>query len=216
MSHNLGKCCSEIKSRSLNASSGSHVIDSHGEGGYEPFTVFCDMTDKNGVGVTVVSYDSETRTSVNGFEARGSYVRPISYTGADLTNVSQLAGLADVSAHSERFIKYECIGTLLFYSSPLGDPTGWWESRDMAKMAYWGGATPADYYKCACGVTNTCANIERGCNCDENSEDVWREDSGFLNEKVHLPMRKLKFGDTGNAAEQGYHTLGKLKCYGMA
>ena len=29
-----------------------------------PFTVFCNMTDKNKVGVTVISHDSEDRTLV--------------------------------------------------------------------------------------------------------------------------------------------------------
>ena len=29
-----------------------------------PFTVYCDMTEKNGVGVTVISHDSESTTKV--------------------------------------------------------------------------------------------------------------------------------------------------------
>ena len=54
-----GKTCSDIKSYSSQAVGASYVIDPDGEGGYEPFTVYCDMTDKNEVGVTV---DSESRT----------------------------------------------------------------------------------------------------------------------------------------------------------
>ena len=208
----LGKTCSEIKSHSLKATSGSYVIDPDGEGGYEPFTVFCDMTDKNGVGVTVIGHDSENRMSVNGFEERGSYVRLVDYLRDGISSVEQIAGLPDASAHCEQFIKYECLGSLLLYS---GNPTGWWVSRDGAPMTYWGGATPADSYKCACGVTNTCVNSARGCNCDAN-DSVWREDSGLLTEKSHLPVMQLKFGDTGASSESGYHTLGKLKCYGMA
>ena len=172
------------------------------------------MTDKYGVGVTVVGHDSENRMLVNGYEGKGSYVRNVHYSGAGLTNVPQLAGLLDVSAHCEQFIKYECYNSLLLYSP--GDPTGWWVSRDKAKMTYWGGATPADSYKCTCGVTspNTCADTTRGCNCDKN-DPVWREDSGLLTEKTHLPVLQLKFGDSGSSNEMGYHTLGKLKCYGM-
>ena len=93
-----GKTCSEIKLYSPQATSGSYVIDPDGEGGYEPFTVYCDMTDKNGVGVTIVGHDSETRTLVNGYEAAGSYVRHVHYIGAGLTNVPQLVGLLDMSA----------------------------------------------------------------------------------------------------------------------
>ena len=85
------------------------------------------------------------------------------------------------------------------------------------KMTYWGGATPDDSYKCECGVANTCAVPSKGCNCDKN-DGVWREDSGLLMEKSHLPVKQLKFGDTGDDIddEEGYHTLGKLKCYGIA
>ena len=77
------------------------MIDPDGLGRLAPFTVYCDMTDKNGVGVTVISHDSESRTKVKG----NSYSRDIHYTGASL---SQLASLTSVSLHCEQFIKYEC------------------------------------------------------------------------------------------------------------
>ena len=169
------------------------------------------MTDKNGVGVTVVGHDSEQRTLVRGYESQGSYVRDIHYTGSGLTSNAQLFGLLDISTHCDQFIKYECHGSLLLFSP--GNPNGWWVSRDNVKMTYWGGATPADSYKCACGVNNRCADSSRGCNCDKN-DGVWREDSGLLTEKSDLPVLQLRFGDTGASYEYGYHTLGKLKCYG--
>ena len=212
MYRDSGKTCSEIKLYSPQATSGSYVIDPDGEGGYEPFTVYCDMTDKNGVGVTIVGHDSETRTLVNGYEAAGSYVRHVHYIGAGLTNGSQLAGLLDMSAHCEQFIKYECYDSALLY---MGNPSGWWASRDLEQMTYWGGASPSESYKCSCGVTNSCADSSRGCNCDKNDR-TWREDSGLLTEKSHLPVIQLRFGDTSGSTESGYHTLGKLKCFGIA
>ena len=42
--------CSVIK-KYVSSKSGNYVIDPDGEGGLAPFTVFCDMTDKSGVGV---------------------------------------------------------------------------------------------------------------------------------------------------------------------
>jgi len=170
------------------------------------------MTDKNEVGVAVVGHDSERRTLVNGYEEKGSYVRDVHYEGTGLTSNPQLFGLLDVSAHCEQFIKYECYHAALLYN---GNPDSWWVSRDSKKMTYWGGASPADSYKCACGVTNTCADSSRGCNCDKNDE-FWREDSGLLTQKSDLPVLQLRFGDTGTYFERGYHTLGKLKCYGIA
>ena len=170
------------------------------------------MTDKNAIGVTIIGHDSEDRRLVNGYEGSGSYVRHVQYQGAGITSISQIAVITNVSTQCEQFIKYECYGSALFrYLS------GWWVSRNSAKMTYWGGATPANSYKCACGVTNpnTCADTTRGCNCDKN-DYTWREDSGLLTEKSDLPVTQLRFGDTGSLSEKGYHTLGKFKCYGMA
>ena len=191
---------------------GTYVIDPDGDGGVPPFNVTCDMTDKNGVGVTVISHDSENRTLVDGFEDPGSYSREIQYTEASLL---QLASLTNVSTHCEQFIKYECFGSRMFKEKKFW---AWWVSRDSAKITYWGGAEPGSD-KCACGMNNSCANPERPCNCDKNDAE-WREDSGLLTDKAHLPVTELRFGDTGyakkNFNEQGYHTLGKFKCYGIA
>ena len=202
----LGKSCTEIKSHSSRAKNGSYVIDPDGEGGCEPFVVFCDMTDKNGVGVTVVSHDSEDRIFVNGFDLQGSYVRSVQYVGAGLTNVTKLAILTEASSHCEQFIKYECFASVLLYN---GDAYGWWMSRDLEKMTYWGGRTPADSYKCACGVTNTCAKPSYGCNCGKN-DHVWREDSGLLTEKSQLPVLQLRFGDTEDSNEEDITRLESL------
>ena len=184
----------------------NYVIDPDGTGGQAPITVHCDMSDKNGVGVTVISHNSESRTYVHGYGSQGSYSRDIRYTGASL---SQLVSLTRVSSHCEQFIKYECYGSRL-----LRNGMGWWVSRDSTKMTYWGGASVSG--KCACGMTNSCANSYYGCNCDKQ-DNVWREDSGLLTDKTHLPVKQLRFGDTPYyTLDQGYHTLGKLKCYGIA
>ena len=201
--------CSMIK-KFISSKNGNYVIDPDGEGGLAPFTVFCDMTDKSGVGVTVISHDSESRTyvhQVSGWGGRGSYSRDIHYTGASF---SQMASLTRVSLQCEQFIKYECHGSVLLYNN---DPHGWWVSRDSQKMRYWGGASAND--KCACGMTNSCANPSYGCNCDKN-DYVWREDSGLLTDKTKLPVKQLRFGDIGDRfSEFGYHTLGKFRCYGI-
>ena len=210
MSFLLVKSCSEIKFYSPEALSGSYVIDPDGEGGCEPIIVFCNMTDKNGTGVTVIGHDSEGRICVHGYSSPGSYSRAIQYSGVNSTCIFQLANLTAVSSRCEQFIQYECLGSVLLYN---GYPYGWWVSRDHEKMKYWGGAGPTNSYKCACGVAGQCADRSNGCNCDKE-DHVWREDSGFLTEKSHLPVIELRFGDTDHFSENGYHTLGKLKCYG--
>ena len=203
------KSCSVIQ-KYANSANGNYIIDPDGEGGLAPFTVYCDMTDKKGIGVTVISHDSESRTHVydgTRYRSRGGYSRDIHYTGASL---SQLASLTSVSSHCEQFIKYECYNSVLLFN---GNQYGWWVSRDSVKMTYWGGASVSN--KCACGMTNSCVNPRKGCNCDAN-ENVWREDSGLLTDRTRLPVKQLRFGDFGRgSSEQGYHTLGKLKCYGV-
>ena len=202
------KTCSTIKSCNSDFPSGSYIIDPDGQGGYDPFSVFCDMTDKNGIGVTVASHDSENRTKVKGYEAKGSYMRKVSYNGEGLTHIAQLTRLTDVSAQCEQFIKYECVRSKL-----LDNGNGWWVSRDGNKMTYWGGGNSVPNM-CACGLNGSCAEPSKKCNCDIN-HGGWREDSGLLTNKSHLPVIQLRFGDTGDGSEVGYHTLGKLKCYGM-
>ncbi|XP_019616019.1 PREDICTED: contactin-associated protein-like 5 [Branchiostoma belcheri] len=87
-------------------------------------------------------------------------------------------------------------------------PVAWWVTWDGRQADYWGGASPGSG-KCACGQTGTC---QGRCNCDVNVY-TWREDSGFLSHKNDLPVAQLRFGDTGDGSEDGYHTLGKLICY---
>ena len=83
------------------------------------------------------------------------------------------------------------------------------------KINYWGGATGSSDM-CACGVTNSCSN-GKSCNC-RNSGSGWREDSGLLTDKSALPVSQIRLADLNDNAEssreEGYHTLGKLRCYG--
>ena len=113
----VASSCSVIK-KYVSSASGNYVIDPDGEGGLAPFTVFCDMTDKSGVGVTVISHDSESRTHVDGCENQGCYSRDIHYTGASL---SQLASLTRVSSQCEQFIKYECHGAIFWFTNTKPD-----------------------------------------------------------------------------------------------
>ena len=195
--------CSKVKAN-ISDNSGDYIIDPDGVKGEAPFTVSCDMIGQGGVGVTVVSHDSENRTHVKGYEASGSYSRDIHYIGSSL---SQLKGLTQVSKNCQQFLKYECMS-----SKMTPNDQAFWLSRDRVKMTYWGGATYGN--RCACGMTNSCAKPSKPCNCDKNDYH-WREDSGLLTNKSHLPVSQLRFGDTGGDREEGYHTLRKLECYGM-
>ena len=204
--YNKPSSCSSIKSGHSGSSSGNYIIDPDGKGGVAPFSVYCDMSDKGGVGVTVISHDSESRTHVSGYECPGCYSKDVTYTGVSTT---QLAALTGVSHNCEQFIKFECKNDVAF----IADGHAWWVSRDGTRMNYWGGARGRNNM-CACGITNSCSNGQK-CNC-YNSAGGWREDSGLLTDKSTLPVTQIRLGDLRDSQEEGYHTVGKLKCYGQA
>jgi len=202
--------CSKIKSGLSGSPSGNYIIDPDGKGGVTPFSVYCDMSDKGGVGVTVISHDSESRThvgpSIPGCYYGGCYSKDVRYTRV---STAQLAALTRVSQNCEQFIKFECNNGIMFIEQSYA----WWVSRDGTRMNYWGGATGHDKM-CACGVTNSCTGGTK-CNCDKSGTG-WYEDSGLLTNKSTLPVTQIRLGDLNNSDEEGYHTLGKLKCYGQA
>ena len=205
------KSCSKIKSGRSGSSSGNYIIDPDDKGGVDPFSVYCDMSDKGGVGVTVISHDSESRTHVANipgchWKNPGCYSKNVTYTGV---NVAQLAALTRVSQNCEQFIKFECNNDVAFVANSVA----WWVSLDGRKMNYWGGAG-GSANMCACGVTNTCSS-SRKCNCNDYNSG-WKEDSGLLTDKSALPVSQIRLADFDGSDEEGYHTLGKLKCYGQA
>jgi len=202
--------CSSIKSDSSGSPSGNYMIDPDGEGGVSPFSVYCDMRDKGGVGVTVISHDSESRTHVGNiigceYDKPGCYSKDVRYTGV---STAQLAALTRVSQNCEQFIKFECKNDVSF----VEEAVAWWVSRDGRKMNYWGGATGFNRM-CACGVTNSCSRGKK-CNCS-GSNRGWQEDSGLLTSKSALPVSQIRLADLNDSNEEGYYTLGKLKCYGQ-
>ena len=203
--------CSSIKSGPSGSSSGNYIIDPDGKGGVAPFSVYCDMSDKGGVGVTVISHDSESRTHVANIPecgvTPGCYRKDVSYTGV---STAQLAALTRVSKNCEQFIRFECNNAVAF----IPESVAWWVSRDGRKMKYWGGAG-GSVNTCACGVANSCSSSRKKCNC-YNGGSGWREDSGLLTAKSALPVSQIRLADFDSSSEEGYHTLGKLKCYGQA
>ena len=199
------RSCSELKLAGYNRSG---VFDVKPGKDSPTFKVRCNMTDKGGVGVSFVSHNSEQRTVVKGYISPGSYIKNVIYDGITL---AQITHLVQASTQCEQFIKYECHHSVLLWG---GVRYGWWVSRDGEKMTYWGGASPKTDM-CACGMNDSCAT-GGACNCDAN-DMTWREDSGLLTDKSKLPVTQLRFGDTGDPrVEMGFHTLGKLKCYGIA
>ena len=198
------RTCSELLARHPSTISGNHYLNPQAFVASPSVQVYCDMTSKNGVGVTVIGHDSESRTLVRGYSSPGTYKRKIKYD----ISLQQIVLITKQSMKCEQFIKYQCHHSVLLFTG--NNLYGWWVSREGSKMNYWGGAA-VNSGKCACGMTDSCAGGGK-CNCDKN-DYTWREDSGYLTDKNTLPVTELRFGDTNANNNIGYHTLGKLRCW---
>ena len=197
--------CSALKKKSPSTTSGYNYINPQGLSTSPRVQVYCDMTSKNGAGVTEIGhsgYYNYMYGSLKGHESAGSYSRNIYYELSE----EHIVAIIKQSKNCEQYIEYQCYGSLL-----LEGGFGWWVSRQGWRMNYWGGAA-INSGKCACGMTNTCAGGGK-CNCDKNDEK-WRSDSGYLRDKNTLPVKQLRHGDTGGSNERAKYKLGKLKCWG--
>uniref|UniRef100_A0A182XZ17 L-aminoadipate-semialdehyde dehydrogenase-phosphopantetheinyl transferase n=1 Tax=Anopheles stephensi TaxID=30069 RepID=A0A182XZ17_ANOST len=187
-------------------------IDVDGSGPLAPFPVTCEFY-SDGQVVTVLSHSSEHTTRVDGFAEPGSFEQNIIYE-ADLP---QIEALLNRSTECWQTLTYACRSSRLFNSPSEAEnfrPYAWWVSRHNQPMDYWAGALPGSR-KCQCGVVGNCIDPTKWCNCDSNSLD-WQEDGGDIREKEYLPVRGLRFGDTGTPVDEklGRYTLGPLRCSG--
>ncbi|XP_066284101.1 uncharacterized protein [Branchiostoma lanceolatum] len=202
------KNCQAIKDAGF-TTNGRFTIDIDETGSLTSFIVYCDFTSSS-TAVTIMNHDSEARTQITGFDSAGEYIDSIAYE----VSMTQIAAVVSDSASCQQHLKYECLHSALGLSD--SSPYAWWVDRSGAQQTYWGGATGLDG-KCACGVGGTCASdlttsATLTCNCDAN-DATWRIDEGYLEDKSVLPVTMLRFGDTGQSAEEGYVTLGPLLCY---
>ena len=110
----------------------------------------------------------------------------------------------------EQSIKFECNS----HEGLVQESVAWWVSRDGRKKNYSRGAGGLAK-TCAWGVTNSCLNDQK-CNC-YNGGSGGKEDSGLLTDKSVRSSCESRLADLdGSNNEEGYHTLGKLKCYSQA
>ncbi|XP_074114384.1 neurexin-4 isoform X3 [Cotesia typhae] len=188
-------------------------IDVDGSGPLDPFPVTCMFYPDKSI-VTIVRHSNELPTPVEGYEEAGSFQQEISYDA----DFDQITALMNRSTSCRQHINYACKHSRLF-NTPVDPnapfrPNSWWVSRNNQNMDYWGGALPGSR-KCECGILGNCVDPTKWCNCDAGF-DSWNEDGGDITEKEHLPVRQLRFGDTGTALDEkeGRYTLGPLECQG--
>ncbi|KOB71646.1 Uncharacterized protein OBRU01_10999, partial [Operophtera brumata] len=157
-------------------------------------------------------------TVVDGYQEPGSFRQDISYDASR----AQLEALLNRSHSCTQRLEYRCRHSRLL-NSPSDEasfhPFAWWVSRSGQRMAHWAGA-PAGSRMCQCGVLGNCADPTKWCNCDAEytqlHPDEFQVDGGDIIEKEFLPVKQVRFGDTGSHLDEkeGRYTLGPLLCEG--
>ncbi len=162
---------------------------------------------KNSDGFYVATFDhkNEQRTYVSGFESCGSYIKSLDYSPNKMADIE--AYIATV-ASCRQFTKLECRGSYFMRGANCAHPY----SRSGAMLNYWGGGPTDGSGGCACGITNSCYNAAYKCNCDANDDYATLTDQGYMTDKAVLPVKEVRFGDTGSSSEYIYFTIGKLEC----
>lgn len=189
----------------LGRSSDTYWIDPDGSGPLSPFKVNCNMTEEN-VWTTVMN-SLPPRTPVTGSSREKRTVLQVNYSAS----IEQMTAITTSAEYCEQHIAYSCRMSRLL-NTPDGTPYTWWVGRGSEKHFYWGGSGPG-IQKCACGIDRNCTDPKYDCNCDADHK-LWREDSGLLVYKDHLPVSQVAVGDTNRPGSEAKLTVGPLRCQG--
>ena len=185
------------------------ILDSEGHG--KTFTAFCNISQEFGKTFTVMEHNIKGKTPVgdsrSNFYLEGNmYTHFINYG----INMKQITELIRKSKKCRQHIAFHCFKSKLL-NTPHGPPHAFWLSRDGVRQEYWGGAEPGSK-KCACGMTSTCKNTNKFCNCD-NRDPQWRVDEGYLTDRRTLPVTGLEFSEKSKGSK---FSLGPLECWGTS
>ncbi|XP_035382266.1 contactin-associated protein-like 2a isoform X2 [Electrophorus electricus] len=189
----------------LGRASDVYWIDPDGSGPLDPFRVICNMTEEN-VWTTVMN-NLPAQTPVTGSSRERRTVLQLNYSAT----TGQMTAVTGNAEYCEQRVAYACRMSRLL-NTPDGTPYTWWVGRGGEKHFYWGGSSHG-IQKCACGIERNCTDPKYHCNCDADQKQ-WREDSGLLVYKDHLPVSQVAVGDTNRPGSEAKLTVGPLRCQG--
>ncbi|XP_046451009.1 contactin-associated protein-like 4 [Daphnia pulex] len=196
----VARTCQEAILADSSLNSGMYWIDPDGQGyGDAPIYVYCDMSK----GTTSISHDTESAMDVGNCAAEGCYSRAVNYNATS----RQMSALADLSVECHQSIKYECSQAPFELN---GITYSWWNDKNGNEKYFWAGMN-TDGHTCQCGIDVNCVEASTKCNCDSAAAAL-QVDDGVVSDKFVLPVTRLNFGGTQNAA--AVHTLGRFECSG--
>ncbi|KAM8839460.1 contactin-associated protein-like 2 [Synchiropus picturatus] len=189
----------------LGKTSGSYWIDPDGSGSIQPFKVNCDMMEDKVWTTLKNNLPPQARVTRTGRDEKA--ILQISYNVTD----EQILSVISNAEKCEQYVAYACHMSRLL-NTPGGEPFTWWVGRANERHYYWGGSGPG-IQKCLCGIQQNCTNPRHYCNCDADQHN-WKEDSGHLFYKDHLPVKQVVAGDLSRAGSEAKVTVGPLRCHG--
>ncbi|CAK1598381.1 unnamed protein product [Parnassius mnemosyne] len=209
--------CQAYKNAQAVSRSADVMLDVDGSGPLPAFPATCRFYSDGRV-LTAIHHSATESSQVDGYQEPGSFRQDISYDASR----AQIEALLNRSHSCSQRLEYMCRHSRLL-NSPSDEasfqPFAWWVSRTGQRMDYWAGATPGSRM-CECGVLGSCLDPTKWCNCDaEHSPlrpDEFQVDGGDITDKEYLPVKQLRFGDTGSHLDEkeGRYTLGPLLCEG--
>lgn len=188
------------------------LIDVDGSGPLGPVQVTCKFAPNDGPTQTIIHYQNEDETLVQGYEGKGSFKKTIDYN-ASLVSIRRII---ERSNSCSQYIRYTCLNARLLNTGSnsllpatasmrgetaqtVNEPFSYWLSHDNQKMDYWGGALPGSG-SCACGLDSSCKDPYKACNCDSQLSAggaTELTDDGLITQADYLPVREVHVGDTG-------------------
>ncbi|KXJ24228.1 Contactin-associated protein-like 2 [Exaiptasia diaphana] len=163
--------CADYKA--LGVSQDSYcTVDADGKGPLGAFEVLCNVTASKSA-ATIITHDKMQKQLVpeGARQYNRFYFHRITYHQADMAS---MRAVVQKSTHCRQYISFNCFKSRIL-NAPIGPAPAQWLSGSGTLHSYWGGA-PRDKHMCSCGLTGTCDNPRKLCNCDIGDAE-WREDS---------------------------------------
>lgn len=156
--------------------------------------VRCEL--KAGYAVTTMKHANLGKTIIVN---SGIYRHEIKYA----FSIESMTNVIDTSDRCQQAFNTTCKFSRISYYS-------WLTNRKNKKMSYWAGG-PSNGTGCACGITNTCVNRKKKCNCDAAEYSI-RYDYGLVTKKSDLPVTAIRTGDTTRSYYKKF-TIGNIICF---
>ncbi|KAK3105571.1 hypothetical protein FSP39_000840 [Pinctada imbricata] len=189
--------CDEVRNVKKIETSGPQIIDPDGPDGWVlPGLVHCDMDSISNVGITVIPLSTNSPQNVT---VSGS--NPIKY----VVNETFVKAVVDNNPFCRQDVEYTCT------NSAISNTGSGFRSTDGKIRDYFPGGMSAEAM-CGCGLTGTCQDTSKQCNCDILDGQT-RKDLGTVLNRDDLPIVDLVFNDIDEASgKTGQFHISSLKC----